>query len=221
MSIGLPGIFFLLFALIGIPWLVVKSRTDVGQLKAMPRSQSYRMIVTQQLVMLVVALLVAWMETLPLRGGRTDAIAGAVAGTLLIVAVLLLRPLWRRKAATDESGILFLAPRSATEKRWWMGVSLIVGMSEEVFWRGVAVGLLVAVTGNPWIAVAIAAVAFGVSHAAQGKDGIAIATALAVVLGAMVVWTGGLYMAIALHVIYDIVAGFDYGRIAAQRTDVG
>ncbi len=219
MSIGIPGIVFLSIALIGIPWLAVRSRLDLSQLEAMPRTQSYRMIITQQLVMLVVALLIGWLESLPLSGGRGDAIAGAVAGGVLIAAVLLLRPLWRRKAASNEPGILFLAPRTAAERRWWMVVSLVVGISEEVFWRGVAVGLLIAVTGNPWIAVAIAAAAFGLAHAAQGKDGIAVAAVLAMVLGAMVIWTGGLYMAIALHVIYDVVAGFDYGRM--QKTENG
>ncbi len=212
MPIGLPGIVFLAIALIGIPWLVLRSRLDTAQLQGMPRSESYRMIVSQQLVMLVVALLVAWMESLPLAGGRSDAIAGAAAGTLLVVAVLLLRPLWRRKAASGENGILFLAPRTATERRWWMAVSLVVGISEEVFWRGVTVGLLTALTGSPWIAVVIAAIAFGVAHAAQDKEGIIVATILALVLGAMVIWTGGLYMAIALHAMYDIIAGFDYGR---------
>jgi membrane protease YdiL (CAAX protease family) len=100
-----------------------------------------------------------------------------------------------------------------------MGVALVVGISEEIFWRGVALSLLTELIGNPWMAAAIAAVAFGVAHAAQGKDGIAIATVMAMVLSALVIWAGGLYMAIAMHVIYDIVAGFDYGRM--QKTENG
>lgn len=216
MAIGLPGIVFLLIALIGIPWMAVKSRLDIEQLRAMPRDQAYRMVITQQMVMLVVAMLFAWLESLPMAAGRSDWRAGAVTGASLTAAVLILRPLWRRKVRSEEPGLLFLAPRTAAERRWWAGLSLVVGLSEEIFWRGVTLGLLTAATGSPWIAAAIAAAAFGIAHVAQGKDGILAATVMALLVSALVIWTGGLLMAIAIHAAYDIVAGFDYGRMAAK-----
>jgi hypothetical protein len=126
MAIGLPGVVFLLISLLGVPWLAMKSRLDVEQLRSLPRTQSYRMAITQQLVMLVVALLIAWMESLRVIGGRSDTIAGAVAGMALLVIVLALRPLWRRKAQSGEPGLLFLAPRTPADRvaggwgwRWW------------------------------------------------------------------------------------------------------
>jgi membrane protease YdiL (CAAX protease family) len=69
--------------------------------------------------------------------------------------------------------------------------------------------------GNPWISALILAAAFAVAHAAQGwKSGLVI-FCLALVMHALVEFTGSLLPAMLVHATYDIIAGLIIMRDAA------
>lgn len=89
---------------------------------------------------------------------------------------------------------------NATERAWWLFVSVLAGVGEEITWRGVQTALLVPLTGRYWIAAALSAASFGVAHALQGWRAAAIIVCFGLGFQAIVVTSGSLYIAMAVHV---------------------
>jgi hypothetical protein len=56
-----------------------------------------------------------------------------------------------------------------------------------------------------------AALLFGAAHVVQGWRGIGVTTVFSLSAQALVLYSGSLYLAIAWHVAYDVVAGLSYG----------
>jgi membrane protease YdiL (CAAX protease family) len=91
---------------------------------------------------------------------------------------------------------------------------VLASVAEEAAFRGVGWSILRYALGNPWLSAVPLCVAFAVVHWSQGwKSGIAI-FGLAVVLHALVAFTGSLLPAMAVHAIYDFVAGEQIRRQA-------
>lgn len=213
---GPLGLLFLLFFLVLVPWGAYRSRAVLEQTPGLPRLGYFRNVVGQQLLFLVVAVLAAWQEAVPLRVGRLDPAALAAALGVLAGGVLLARPYWLRKVAEGDRRLALFAPRTPEERRWWVAVSLAAGISEEIVWRGVLVTLLWWLTGS-WLAGAlISSVMFGVSHALQGWTSAALIGVVAMGMTLFVRWADGLLLAAVIHAGYDVVAGFAYGKMLAE-----
>lgn len=87
-------------------------------------------------------------------------------------------------------------------------VSLAAGLGEELLFRGfVQAGLSSLIGGEygPWIALAIASVAFGVCHWLNTTYAI-LAMAAGLYFGLLLLWTGSLWTPIVAHAAYDFVA---------------
>jgi len=57
---------------------------------------------------------------------------------------------------------------------------------------------------------------FAVAHAVQGFKAIPLIAAIALVFHGLVLLTGSLYVAMAVHFLYDAIAGFTYAKLAAR-----
>lgn len=101
----------------------------------------------------------------------------------------------------------FLAPRRASEFGAFYTLSLSAGFTEELAYRGVLFVLLGALTGSWWVAVAIAAAAFGIAHLFQGWRAAGLATLVALRDHLVVALTGTLWIVIIVHMLHDIIAG--------------
>ena len=210
----LPGILTLAFFLVLVPFGSLRARHQAERLIALPRDAFYRNIVGQQFLFGCVALIAMLGERLELRFGRVDPLAIGIAVAIVAVLVLLMRPRWKVGVARHEPRLALISPRTRTERRWWIAVSIAAGISEELVWRGVVATLLWSLTGEWILAAVVTSVAFGISHAMQGWKGAAIITIIALVMQAYVYWTGGLLLAMAMHAAYDVIAGLSYGRLA-------
>ena len=133
-----------------------------------------------------------------------------------LFAVTVMRPLWRRAVEKRSPHLRYFMPQSAEERRWWVVISVLAGVSEEITWRGVQPALLAYVTGSPVAGMVLSAVAFGAAHAIQGFRSAAIIVLFA--LGfQMLVWISGtLVLAMIVHAAYDVTAGFAYGRLGRE-----
>jgi len=112
--------------------------------------------------------------------------------------------------------MLIVRPNDTKDIPWWFLLSLAAGTVEQITYRGVMFALVLPITRNAWLAVAICVLFFALGHASQGwRRGIFIA---AIAFAAhMLVWmTGALYRPMALHFTYDFVAGMFYLRWAQQ-----
>jgi membrane protease YdiL (CAAX protease family) len=132
---------------------------------------------------------------------------------MYFVAVLGMRPRWRKAVVERKPIVRLFMPTNATERTWWILVALLAGISEEITWRGMQTMLLEAVFGSIAVAVILCAILFGLGHAVQGWKSIPIVAAFALGFHGLVYMSGSLYLAMAVHVAYDITAGMSYGRL--------
>jgi membrane protease YdiL (CAAX protease family) len=199
--------------------VVRNARRIAGRTLALPeRLAHFQSTSVTLLVFLAVSLLVARVQYLPLLSPRVPHPGqGLLAGaTMYAAAVLFMRPRWRRAVLRRARAVHLFMPENATERTWWLAVSVLAGVGEEITWRGVQTALLVPVTGSYWVAAGLSAVSFGVAHAIQGWRSAAGIIGFGLAFQAVVALSGSLYVAMAVHVAYDITAGLSYERLGRE-----
>jgi membrane protease YdiL (CAAX protease family) len=135
---------------------------------------------------------------------------------LLALGLTAMPPVWRRSVERRERGIHLFMPRTPPERGLWVAVAMAAGVSEEVTYRGVLFAVLTGMTGSAVAGAAIASAIFGLSHVVQGWKSAGIVTIIALMVHGLVAVSGTLLLAIAIHAIYDIVAGLAYGRMGER-----
>jgi len=113
----------------------------------------------------------------------------------------------RRIAARPKLGnVAFMLPCTAAEEGWFVTLSITAGFCEELLYRGYLVWIIA-----PWLgqvgAMAAILVAFGLSHAYQGRKGAIRATLAGAVMAAVVLSTGSLIPSMIVHALIDIGGG--------------
>lgn len=122
---------------------------------------------------------------------------GITVGGLAIVWVV---TVLGRNFGLEESPLaLALMPRTGQERNGFLLLSGAAAIGEEYIYRGYLLHVLAAWMGDPWLAVVVTSISFGVSHGYQRSIGVIRATALGVLLAVPVVLTGSLFAAVAAH----------------------
>jgi len=139
---------------------------------------------------------------------------------LLIVAVV----------AAVVFNIVYWATTGRTDFHWaplpnaWLYVAIIVlvgplqAAGEEYFFRGYLQQLIGAVVTQRWIVVLVSALLFTAVHGTQNLPLLIDRFVFGALLGALVVMTGGLEAAIAMHAVNNIFA-FGYPTLSGTLTD--
>jgi len=99
-----------------------------------------------------------------------------------------------------------LAPHTRSELGCWVAASLSAGFCEEFIFRGYLIWVFQPVLGL-WGAAAFSIVVFAAAHAYQGVKGILATGFAGTLLTLVVLISGSLLPAIALHVLTDIGTG--------------
>lgn len=149
--------------------------------------------VTGLVVLLVLAFVVV--STRALRGG-----------VLLEAAEPVRRPGEGRHAEPPGSATLALLPRTAGERRLFTVVGVTAGICEEWLYRGFFLAVVAALGGGlpTAVLVLVAAVAFGLAHAYQGRAGVLTTGLLGGVMAALYLQTGSLLLPVLLHAAIDL-----------------
>lgn len=104
-----------------------------------------------------------------------------------------------------DTAVLFLFPRTKVEYYWSLGVSLTVGICEEIIFRGFLYWQLA-----QWLpvipAVFVTNTIFGLVHYATGFRNAMLAFALGVLLSLIFLYSGSLWIPIVLHTLIDVYA---------------
>jgi membrane protease YdiL (CAAX protease family) len=99
-----------------------------------------------------------------------------------------------------------LLPRTAAERRAFARLAVTAGTCEELLYRGVLLGVAVALAPGltPWRLVAVSALAFAVAHTYQGPVGMATALVLGGGLAVLFLGSGSLLLPVLHHVLIDL-----------------
>jgi membrane protease YdiL (CAAX protease family) len=222
-EINLAGSIHLAFFGLFIPFAVVRGRMKLRRAQGpLPnRLRHFQATAFTLVAFAIMSLIVAhaeWIELFPrTRPPLLAILAGVV---MLVTAVAVMRPRWRRAVEHPTpigARVLHLfMPANAVERAWWVVVAVLAGLSEEITWRGVQTALLSNLTGHLWIAAIVCSISFGLGHFNQGWKSAAIIVCFALGFHALVWLSGSLYVAMAVHIAYDITAGITYGRLGKE-----
>lgn len=211
--VGVAGLGHLFFFGALVPLAAWRNRHRLDAIEPPPKKRYFASVIAQQLVLTAISLAVARSLGMTLFGPYRPTLGAAFATAgLLAVAVIGLRPSWRRQAAAGDRRVQLIAPIDGPDHVLWTVISLLAGIGEEITYRGVMYWVVFQLTGSMAASAAIAAVVFGVSHVVQGWNAVAVVTVFALAFQGLVNATGSLYPAIVVHVLYDLTAGISYGH---------
>lgn len=214
---GAPSTLFLLYVLALLPWVAFRSARRLRLLESSGQPfPSRQKIWTGTLVSLLLLFLLAWVVG---RGFGFDIFAMPRPMRLLeyietvgaLNLLLLLRRVSHAMRSPEERRrmtIYRLAPRGGNEWAVWIATVLVASVAEEAAYRGVAMQILWYTLGNPWLAAAICAIAFALAHATQGWKSMLVIFAIALIMHGLVALTETLVLAMIVHSVYDLVAGY-------------
>jgi membrane protease YdiL (CAAX protease family) len=216
-AVGPVAWVFLLLALF-IPWSAWRSRSRVLQLPAWPsRSRRFVTGLFVQLWFVAMALMVASRLGITLFVARAPSVLQIMAAAAVVaVLVALMAPLWRRAVEKRSWRAYFFMPRTGAERALWSVNAVAAGVCEEIFYRGVLTAVLGGVLHSALAGAAASAALFGLAHAFQSRVSMAIIVGIAAAMQALTWWSGALWLAMAAHTAYDLVAGFSYGRLGER-----
>lgn len=200
-----------------LPYAAVRLARKLENRDYLPRPKYFTSVIAQQAFFILLSLLVARAEGVKLFSRPYSAsIALLIGAVVLLAMVASMFPQWRRKVIEQERGLYYFMPRTRSEKFQWALISLCAGFGEELTYRGVMFILLWRLTGVSWMAALMAAGVFAFSHFMQGWKAIGFIFGFAFSFQAVYLLTGSLLTGMAVHFVYDLIAGFAYSHLAEK-----
>jgi membrane protease YdiL (CAAX protease family) len=216
-GIGAWGWFHLVCFGVVLPYLAMQSARRLPSMSQRPRKAHFISVLVVQAVTVLISLRVATAEGIALFPAAVPSpLAIGVGALMAVLTIAALRPRWREAVERREPRVHFVMPRDSVERRLWVAVSLAAGLGEEITYRGVMYLLLLRLAGDPLTAAIAGATLFGAAHAVQGWKGTGAVALIGLSLQGVVLLAGSLYVAMAVHVIYDVVTGLTYGRLGEE-----
>ena len=207
------------FALI-VPALALLSRRRLGAGTAPLPARVRQFRATSLMLVLFggLSVLTAGSERLELFAWRLDRPVWslAAAAVMFVGAVVVMRPRWRRAVIERRRIVHLFMPQTPAERTWWVVVSTLAGISEEITWRGVQAVLLAVLTGSILGGALLSALMFGAAHAVQCWRSTLVIVAFALAFQGLYWLSGTLHVGMIVHAAYDITAGWTYGRFGRE-----
>jgi membrane protease YdiL (CAAX protease family) len=216
--ISIAGYVHLVVFGIFIPILAIRAQKVIQWRPVVARRRYFRTMLIQVAAFAVFSMWVAqqnWIEIFPRRMPPARAIlAGAV---FLILAVGFGWTRWKKAVIERKRIIALFMPVDNVERVMWVFAAALAGFGEEITWRGVQTVLLTRLTGQVLIAIAIAIVMFAIAHAIQGWKSVGVIAMFAAGFHVLVWMSGSLYVAMVVHFVYDLIAGFSYAYLGKKH----
>ena len=208
---------FVIFVTLVVPWAVLRNRESAIAMADTPLALRFYTMLLPQVVLGLLAIIIGLVEGVELFPRDAPTLTSWLAGTVfLMVALLLVRPHWRRSIEEHKPTWRLFAPTNPRERRMWVALALSAGIGEELVWRGVLPSLLAQASGSLLLGIALSILSFALAHAIQGVRSVLAIAAIAGAFHVLVFISGSLYVAMVVHFVYDVVAGFTYARFARE-----
>jgi membrane protease YdiL (CAAX protease family) len=201
-----------------LPFVVIRARSRAhGAIGIPPLKKQAIQIVVMELFFLLVALAAARTRQIDLFAqGSLPLKAIILAAVVLVLGVITLPLRWKLLSTEQKLKALATRPQKAGDLPPWFVVSVAAGVVEEIVYRGVMMALVLPMTRNWWLSVAICVLLFALGHLNQPVLMVVILVPMTVALHFLVAWTGSLYLAMTAHFLYDFLAGVVFIRIARE-----
>ena len=211
----IPTILLLLFLLVGWPLLsfvvMKQGQTEMETLLVDPALQLYLPTIIIEFLIFVLIILVMK------RGGETLRNIGwggfnlknlflGVGFVFFANAILLTLSFILNIKQPKE--IEFLLPKTATDRVFWITMSLMAGIAEETGFRGYVLTKLNLFVKNWWITAIISSFFFGVGHFYQGLGGSVLTGIYGLLFCGLFIWRKSLAPCILAHFLQDASAMF-------------
>jgi membrane protease YdiL (CAAX protease family) len=218
MSITPSGWVFLFVTTVYVPFAAIRGARRVRAPGGTPtRAQHLVSVVLTQGMGLLIAYFAATYEDLHLFPAPHLGWKHAAMAVGFLVPTLATLPWrWSWKSSDEKRRMMWMLPNKPSDLVWWVGVALVAGIVEEFVYRGVMVTLWERILGSWWPAVLVCSVAFAVAHFVQGVRTVVIIAIFAIGNHLIVRASGDLYTAMAIHFLYDLLAGVILLRLATR-----
>jgi membrane protease YdiL (CAAX protease family) len=138
------------------------------------------------------------------RGLARDLVWGAALLALILASESALQLWLGMPESLSARALLPILPR---DRLGWLLLSLVIGASEELVYRGYLRQQLQALSNSPWLAVLLQGLLFGIAHGAQGPWAVARFAAYGVALGYVALRQRSIVPGVLCHVALDAYAG--------------
>ena len=135
-----------------------------------------------------------------------------IAQTLIIARNPARAEAMRKEYASSSVGEMI--PTDGRKVRWWTVVSVTAAIGEEFRYRGFLIVILSTLV-NPWIAMVISSMIFGLAHIYMGVGGFIKTAVNGAIMGTIFLLTGSLWAPILVHFTLDLSWGLLMRRIMA------
>jgi len=188
---------------------------------AIPKTKQYRLSMINLSYITILAILTAYLNGMPVFGSiYIDHRISLIALGFLALNMSLIEPLeWKYISDEIKQRYGDYSPSTTNERFAWIPFSLIIAISEEILYRAVLFGIFYQLTDNYWIAGLISAALFAIAHWKYGLTALPSAFLVGLGLQYLVYISGGLYIAIAIHFIHNLVNGIVYGAIWKRKLE--
>ena len=218
MSVSASGWVFLFLTCVYLPLMAIRTAIRARRSGGTPtRLQHLTGVFVSQGMTLFTALFAASSDDVRLFPGPTItplSIATALGFLALSLGTLPMR--WNWKPGPQKQQLMWMLPHRIGDLWWWGLVALTAGVCEEIVFRGVLLTLWQRILGSWSASVAVCATVFMVAHFVQGWRAMLLIGLLAVGFHLIVRLTGDLYTAMAIHIVYDFLAGLVLLRLATR-----
>jgi membrane protease YdiL (CAAX protease family) len=218
MSVSPSGCVFLLLTCVYLPLMAIRTAIRARRPEGPPtRAQHLSGVFVAQGMTVFTALFAASSDDVRLFPPPTItlvSIAAALAFLALSLGTLPMR--WNWKPEEDKRRVMWMLPHRMNDLWWWGLVALAAGICEEIVFRGVMFTLWQRILGSWAASVAVCVTVFSIGHFVQGWRAMLLIVLIAVGFHLIVKLTGDLYTAMAIHIVYDFVAGLVLLRLAAR-----
>lgn len=182
------------------------------------RAYIIQIAVLQTLVLALASLAVVQQSVPMIRWGElsTSSLFIGLASLLVLITASVIES--RRSLGPQDRGRAQLRKVTASNPVW-VCISIYAGVVEEIAYRGVLVMALAEPLGY-WPAAIVSAVAFALAHLSSGWRAVPFGLLFALAMQLLVFITGGLLLAIVIHIAYDLFAAWRGHRLHRQAKNL-
>jgi hypothetical protein len=136
------------------------------------KTRLYRNMIVMQIVLLGYSVAVARHNEMSLLGTSPALWVWLISAIYVAFIGLRLQAVWKKMNAERKSRARRLLPENPHHLRYWVPISFLAGVGQEIAFRGVAFEILRDLSGSTTFAIVTCVMAFAFAHMVQGWRGV-------------------------------------------------